>query len=507
MSRASSFLVAISGLVVLGPLGQVSCQDQHDTPSSPQLHWPQFRGPNCSGIANTATQVPLEFGPEKNVRWKTALPAGAASPCIWGDHIFLTGFNHAEEQLQVFSINRVDGQIEWERDVPADEIEKVHSASTPASGTTATDGERVYVYFGSAGLFAYDLAGNLEWSIKMPIPETRNGSGTSPVVAGELVLINRDETSDPYLLAVDRKTGKEVWKHRHIFQPAMMAAEGHGTPIVWRDHVILHTHEGIRAINLDNGQLVWQANAQTTGCSTPVIAGDTLYVATWHNLGEPALRQELPGFQQLLEHDKDDNGKIAFGEVPNSFLLFDRPEAADEKGVRASLKLALGSADVNKDREITMLEWTMFSGLFSAFLTDHGLLAIKLGGQGNVTETHVEVLETKNIPEVPSPLVHHGRLYLVKNGGIVSCYSTETGERIFRKRVRATGSYYASPIAVGDHIFLASSQGTVTVLRSDDSLEVVAENKLDERILATPAAVGDILYVRTSAHLYAFSDN
>ena len=479
-------------------------QDDAEPSSSDVVRWTQFRGPNCSGDAGKQDGVPIEFGPATNVHWKTPLTPGASSPCIWGDRIFLTGFDRVKQQLEVLCLDRTDGRILWRTEVKTDTIEKVHSASTPASGTIATDGERVYAYFGSRGLLCYDNEGEMVWSIEMPVPSTRNGSGTSPVVAGDVVLLNRDLPQDPHLLAVNKVTGETVWKHPHLFGPGILT-EGYATPIIWKDQVILHTHEGIRAIALSSGKAVWQVNALTTGCSTPVISGNQLYVATWQNLGEPALRREIPSFEQLKEHDADENGAIGFEEFPGNYLLFDRPEAADEKNVRLPIKMVLGMADKDQNRELTEEEWKGFGGLFSSFMGDHGLLSIELGGQGNVTETHVKVLEKKNIPEVPSPLAHQDRIYLVKNGGIVSCVETGSGEVLYRKRISASGSYYASPIAVGDRIYLASGQGVITVLQAGDTLDVIATNDLSERILATPAAVDDTLYVRTDGHLFAFT--
>jgi outer membrane protein assembly factor BamB len=338
----------------------------------------------------------------------------------------------------------------------------------------------------------------------MPVPQTRNGSGTSPIVAGDLVLLNREVPQDSHLLAVNKLSGEVVWKHPHLFAPGILN-EGYATPVIWKDQVILHTHDGVRGISLSDGQLIWQVNAATAGVSTPVIEGNKLLVATFQTLGEPALRVELPTFEQLKEHDADDNGMISFQEFPDKYKLFDRPEVTDEQGVSMRIKWMLGMVDADKDREITDAEWEGFGQRFAGYVKDHGLLSIELGGEGNVTETHVRILENKNLPEVPSPLVHQGRIYMIKNGGIITCFDSTSGERLYRKRISASGSYYASPIAVGDHIYLTSRQGVVTVLRGSDTLDVLAENDLSEKIMATPAVTDDSLYFRAGRHLYAFS--
>ncbi len=494
--------VALACLLTADGLGA----EGQDSSTLASVRWTQFRGPNASGIATAKAEMPIEFGPDKNVSWKTEIPPGGSSPCIWEDRIFLTTYDNQAKKLEVICIDRSDGKIHWRRDVEAKTIEKIHAASTPASATPTTDGERVYVYFGSRGLLCYDFAGDLVWSIDMPVPQTRNGSGTSPIIAGDLVLLNREVPKDSHLLAVNKVSGDVVWKHSHLFAPGILN-EGYATPIIWKDQVILHTHDGIRAITLSDGQLIWQVNASTAGVSTPVIDGNRLLVATFQTLGEPSLRKELPTFEQLKEHDADDDGTIAFAEFPDKYLLFDRPEASDEKGVNVRLKMVLGMVDTDKDREVTPQEWEAFGQGFSAYVKDHGLLSIELGGEGNVTDTHVSILEKRNLPEVPSPLVHQGRIYMIKNGGILTCLDSASKEKLYQKRISASGSYYASPIAVGENIYLASRQGVVTVLRGGDTLDIVAENDLSEKIMATPAVTDNTLYVRTDRHLYAFSSH
>src|SRR5439155_24094474 len=157
-------------------------------------NWPQFRGPNSSGVAASDAAPPVEFGPAKNVIWKTALPAGHSSPVIWGDRIFVTTFDKASNKLEVLCLARKNGNILWRRAVPFEKLEKIHAISNPATATPAVDEERVYVYFGSVGLVAFDFDGKQLWTVPIPAPKMMQSSGTSPVVTGELVLLNRDET-------------------------------------------------------------------------------------------------------------------------------------------------------------------------------------------------------------------------------------------------------------------------------------------------------------------------
>ena len=123
--------------------------------------WPQFRGPNSSGIGTG--KPPVQFGPDQNVLWKTAVGPGLSSPVVWKGRIFLTEFDSTARQLATLCIDQRTGKILWRRTIAPETIEKVHEISSPAGSTPVTDGERLYVYFGSYGLIAYDRDGNTLW--------------------------------------------------------------------------------------------------------------------------------------------------------------------------------------------------------------------------------------------------------------------------------------------------------------------------------------------------------
>jgi outer membrane protein assembly factor BamB len=130
--------------------------------------------------------------------------------------------------------------------------------------------------------------------------------------------------------------------------------------------------------------------------------------------------------------------------------------------------------------------------------------AVRPGGRGEVNQTSIAWSERKGVPGVPSPLYYRGRLYTFLNGGIVYCREAETGKLIYSGRLGALGDYYSSPVAADDKVYIASAEGEVVVLNAGDELKVLARNKLDGGILATPALVGSSIYVRTETHLYAF---
>src|SRR6516162_6823471 len=196
--------------------------------------WPQFRGSNALGVARDGMKLPVHFGPKKNVIWKTPLPSGHSSPCIWNGRIFLSGFDDAARKLETLCLDRRNGQMLWRRAAPATQIEKVHTFNSPAVSTPAADGGRVYVYFGSFGLLCYDFDGNEQWKKPLATVQTAFGTGTSPVVAGELLLLNCEFHPDPCVMAIQARTGKTRWKQVRALASLGGPVDGYATPVVWR---------------------------------------------------------------------------------------------------------------------------------------------------------------------------------------------------------------------------------------------------------------------------------
>ena len=159
--------------------------------------------------------------------------------------------------------------------------------------------------------------------------------------------------------------------------------------------------------------------------------------------------------------------------------------------------------DLNKDGFVTSTEWQLMAEMFAK--AGNAVLAIRPGGKGDITSTHLAWKATRSLPYVSSPVYYQGRLYTVKNGGLASCYEAKTGKPLYQdERLDAGGDYYASLIAAGGRIYAASQQGVVTVWEAGDQLKILARNDVGEQVMATPAAVGNALYVRTAGHLYEF---
>jgi hypothetical protein len=215
------------------------------------------------------------------------------------------------------------------------------------------------------------------------------------------------------------------------------------------------------------------------------VAGSGLiYVGGWtHGSGV----SQLPTYDGLLERgDANHDGRLAQAEAPGG-----------------PARQHFAYIDADKDGFMTRSEWDSMADIFSK--AQNALLAIRPGGQGDVTDTHVVWKQTRGLPYVPSPLYYRDRIWLVKNGGLISCFNATNGVALFQEeRLGALGDYYASPVAAQGHLWVASQAGVITVLAAADTLQVLARNELREEILATPALAAGRIYLRTVKHLYAF---
>jgi outer membrane protein assembly factor BamB len=403
--------------------------------------WPQFRGPDSSGLGQGTP--PVHFGPDQNMRWKVAVGSGISSPVVWGGRVFLTEFDREAKQLATLCVDRGTGKTLWRRSVSPGEIEKVHAISSPAAATPATDGERVYVYFGSYGLVCYDLDGNEKWQRQLPLPKNPYGASASPILAGELLVLNHQGKA-AYLLGVNRRDGRTVWKtDRSMFQ------YGWSTPVHWR-------HDGIDEILVLGGDF---------GPGQRLMA---------YNLADGAERWWVGGLPPCGKSTPVLGDGLVFLAAPDIIL-----ETAAEKG--------------NPERAARFYEKNAAR-----------LMAVHPGSKGEVRKEDIAWSDKKGVPGVPSPLYYNGRLYTFQNGGGVFCRVAKTGELIYRGTLGAPGYYYSSPVATDRKIYIASEDGQVVVLEAGDRLNVLARNKLDGPIYATPALADDTIYVRTENYLYAF---
>jgi outer membrane protein assembly factor BamB len=453
-----------------------------------KLVWPQFRGPGGSGVAE-GQKPPVTFGPDKNVKWKVAVPKGMSSPVIVGDILVLTAFENGK--LYTIAYNRETGKEAWRAEAPAKKIEPFHKTeSSPAASTPATDGKVIVSYFGSCGLFCYDLSGKELWTYELPtaVLVGNFGTGVSPIVVDGIVVLQRDTTNDSKIMAVDLATGKLRWEKKRL------SPVSYGTPVVWDPpegkQVVASGHGRLVAYDLKTGEEKWFVTGMPSGCcSSPATADGLLLFAGW-SPGDAADKDfKMPSFDDLLKQlDKDGDGAISKAEAKGSPLedFFDHQDA-------------------NMDGKITRDEWDailkfMSEGKNSAF-------AVKAGGSGDVSKSHVLWKSTKGMPYVTTALSYQGQYIMVKDGGLVTVLDVKTGKEIYKERAAAGGKYYASPVAANGNIyFVTLEDGIVTVLQAGTKPVVLATNPaLGERVSATPAIADNTLYIRTAGHLYAFS--
>lgn len=462
------------------------------------LTWARFRGSDGLGVAQGKATLPVHFGPDKNVLWKAALPEGLSSPCIVDKRIFLTGFDKETKKLETLCLDRDNGAIVWRHTAPAEHIERVEKTSSPANGTPACDGKHVYVYFGSYGLLCYGLEGKELWKMPLPIPKTRWGTGTSPLVTGGVVLL-KCQGEPAQLLAIDAKTGAVRWKKEKL-----PCDPGCSLPLVRKvgkgHEVIVHGERGIKGYDLADGKERWSLGGlMGAAIPTPIDVDGLIYFVSDYPGGDRDDRWKLPTYDEMLKkYDKNKDGKLDYDEIKD-IVLYSRDSTEAAGDIRMSV--VFGILDRNGDGKLDRFEWT-FSRLLSGLL-NNALLAITLE-DGDKVQPKVAWRDGNSLPEVATPLCYQGRLYLAKHGGILSCLHAKTGKLLFRGRLKVPGLYYTSPVAGDGKVYLASTRGVVIVLKASDKLEVLAHNDLGESIGATPAIVDGVLYVRAGKHLYAF---
>ncbi|UCE46675.1 MAG: PQQ-binding-like beta-propeller repeat protein [Phycisphaerales bacterium] len=463
--------------------------------------WPQFRGPGGLGIAPDNQTYSTELDTSKNLLWKTEVPKGYSSPCIWANHIFITA--RSGNKLETICIDRKSGEIEWRKSVEPETMEKIGNMNSHASSTPASDGKKVYVYFGSFGLIAYDFDGNEIWSKPLEVPEMQHGSASSPILAENMVIMNCDQKKAPYILAVDCRSGKTIWRQEREIEKA-----GWSTPVFWnhgdeKELVVLGSHKLISYDPKDGQKIWWLYDLPVRATCTPVYAGETLFVAAAVTItGDPVNPIELPDYKELLEmYDSDRDDRLVISEIPNDVALVYR------FGPRFSgLKNAFRNLDADEDGNLDEEEWKQVTAKVAKIKPRRmdSLVAIRSGGKGDVSNSHINWRTNEGIGQVPSPLAYQDLLYLLKHGGIVTCYDTTKGDRIYSNKLGSRVYYNASPVGADGKIYFCSVPGVVFVVKAGNTFQVLSRNKIGERINATPALVDGNIYLRTAKHMMAF---
>ncbi len=445
--------------------------------------WPQFRGPNGSGV-DAGTGYPVEFSPTKNVAWKVAVPYGQSSPAIVGTRLYVTASDG--DRLITICLEAQTGKELWRREVRRDRTSEVYKANDPASPTPVADASGVVAFFPDFGLVSYTTDGTVRWTTRLGPFRNFYGMAGSPIIAGGLVVLVCDQQSGAFVVGLDRATGKERWR---TARPGLRI--GWATPIVFQPaatrapEVVVLGSTRLDAYDLATGAARWWLPVGSgDALGTPVASGDTVLVST---LGSTS--PSMPTFAATLtQYDTDKDGRLSAAE----FL------ADKENGEH------FGWIDANADRFVVAEEWNTVRSLF---VGDAGAVAVRPGtATGRLDPSAIRWRFQKNIPYIPAPLVYQGVFYLVKTGGIVTSLDPATGRLLKEGRSPgALGEYYASPVAADGKVFLASTEGKVTVLQAGADWQVLGVNDLGEDIHATPALSEGRIFVRTRGAIYCFT--
>jgi len=342
----------------------------------------------------------------------------------------------------------------------------------------------VFVFFAELGLISYGPDGKERWRLPLGPFNSFYGMGGSPVLADNTLVMVCDQRTDSFIIAVDARNGTELWKKS---RPNF---EAYSTPAIYTPkdgpaQVLVLGSPTLDAYSLDKGErLWWVTKVGTYPKGVPIVGPGMVYV-TADGSDEPF----FPPFDDNLKaNDKDKDQRLSREELKSI------PEATEH----------FGWVDANNDGYIDRSEWDFIRDYSTS--SGHGLSAVRLGGQGDLTSTNVVWRLKKSYPSIPAPLIYQGVMYLMKEGGIVTSLDPAKGEVLKQGRTPdALEEYFASPVAGDGKIFLVSSSGKVTVLKAGAQWEILAMNDLGEECWATPAIAGSNLYVRTRNALYSFA--
>ena len=424
------------------------------TPEELARNWPRFRGPGGSGVS-AYTDVPTSWDEAsgENVLWKTPVPLpGNSSPVVWNDRVFLSGAD--EKTRQVYCFDTADGELLWQADVPGTpqsraEPPEVTRDTGYAAPTGVTDGRRFYTMFANGDVAAFDFGGKLVWQQSLGIPENSYGHAASLAMYRNLVIVQFDQggrkEGKSRLIALEGATGKTAWK---VPRPV---------PSSWASPIV---------VRADGGE----------------GAGDTS--------GGGARDQVVT--------------------AADPFVIAYNPADGAELWRAKCLQADVGPSPVFRDGVVyTANEFPQ-------------LTAIKADGSGDVTDTHVLWTGEDGLPDTCSPLAAEKHLFLLASYGIFTCYDRQSGRWLWEMEL--DGHFYSSPSLVGERVYLfgevekPEEEMTAEDRESDEPVmvcrawiiepgaeegKIVAENRLEEGCVTSPAFQPGRFFIRGRKHLYA----
>lgn len=412
-------------------------------------NWPQFRGPTQQGVVPSG-KAPTAWGEDENLRWKVALPGrGWSSPVVWGDQIWLTTAIEELASSEEIAARSEDGKSKG--------YALADLLTLRAICVDKSSGRIVH----NVKLFETDRA--------VAIHSLNSYASPTPVVEQGRLYCHFGTYGNA---CVDTNTGEVLW--RRVLPLEHYVGPG-SSPVVWEDLLLL-TYDGadqqyVIALDKVTGEKVWKQDRpplRTTNPDfrksycTPLIVEDS-------QDGDLAI---IPGAQWLVAYEPATGAERWRLDHGNGFSLVPRPVANQDH-----LYFATG-----------------FAG--------DEMLAVELGGSGDVTDTHLVWRSKRQTPKQPSPILAGDRLFTVSENGVGVCLDAKTGDEIWKKRLG--GTYSASPLRVGDRLYFFSREGKTTIVHNQPAgPEIERTNELEGRIMATPAVVDGVMYLRTAEHLYA----
>jgi outer membrane protein assembly factor BamB len=421
--------------------------------------WPGFRGYGDSTSAAASLPVSWELRGRGRSGWNVRLPGyGQSSPVVWKDRVFVTSVSgDQKEHLHVLAFRLDDGEKLWQRDFAGTQNVADSDAVSRGAPTPVVDAERLYAVFESGDIVALTHDGETAWQrsfvadygeIKGP-----HGYASSPVLCDDLLIVQVCHSGPSYVLALDRRTGANRWKTDHPPET------GWSTPAVIRQEgvtaVVISTSGSVRAYETAGGRELWSVTGtQGNSTASPSIAGEYVVIGAGDSSGGgPGSRGARPN---------EGERTAPFGAAGRR----ERPSAQTE-GADDSVR---------------------------------GSLAIRLGGSGDVSGSHV-VWKTGNVTTgYASPLVVGPRAYFVNRAGVVQCVDVPTGTILWQHRL--PGQVWASPVANNGHLFFFCKEGQVVVLKNAAAAVPVAESTISATdIVYGVAAVENSWIVRTGRGL------
>lgn len=469
-----------SALLVVGSLLTQSLCAAESSTSVPHY----FRAD--AGVDPSSAALPDDLNLPGASAWRVPLDEGHSTPILDKGKIFVTTYRAQSKELATVALNQLDGKELWRNPIRPERIEETHPIGSPATATVACDGKRVYSFFGSAGLFCYDLNGKKLWEQRSGPFRDEYGAGSSPILFDGQIILNQDHDVDSFLVAYDCSNGRMLWK-----SPRPDAVRSYSTPCIWtnqgKPEILVAGALELAAYEPRSGARLWWINGLARiVIPTPVTSGETIYMASWAPGGDPGKRVALPSWDiALTKWDSNRDGKLAKTEIDDREVL--------ERFFRM---------DLNQDGVLNQQEWERHAAVFRR--AQNAMLAIKPNRLGELPESTVLWKHMRGVPYVATPVLAAGILWMVKDGGIVTKLDPATGQLLQEERLPAVGNYFASPVAGGGKVYFASESGSVSVVSAEKDWRVISSRDFHEKIYSTPVLQQNRIYVRTEEALYCF---